>query len=115
MPEVIRSFVADAIFGYLSTLSLDADENLKKEGIPEDKIFFVGDVIVDSVLINLDKPKKSKILGEFGLQKELSSDYALLTLHRPSNVNDPESLHNILEAPKKYPRKSLLSFPSIPA
>ena len=112
MPEEINRLLTDAISDYLFTPSPDADENLKREGISEDKIFFVGDVMVDSLLYNLDKAKRSKILEELGLQ--LPTDYALLTLHRPSNVDDPESLHNILEALKKISREIPIIFPIHP-
>lgn len=112
MPEEINRLLTDAIAHYLFTPSPDADENLKREGIPQDKIFFVGDVMVDSLLYNLDKAKKSKILEELGLQ--LPTDYALLTLHRPSNVDDRESLHNILEALKRISREIPIIFPIHP-
>jgi len=119
MPEEINRLLTDQISDYLFTPSPDADENLKREGIPEDKIFFVGDVMVDSLLYNLDKAKRSKILEELGLQLptancQLPTDYALLTLHRPSNVDDPESLHNILEALKKISREIPIIFPIHP-
>jgi UDP-N-acetylglucosamine 2-epimerase (non-hydrolysing) len=119
MPEEINRLLTDAISDYLFTPSPDADENLKGEGIPQDKIFFVGDVMVDSLLYNLDKAKRSKILEELGLQLptancQLPTEYALLTLHRPSNVDDPESLHNILEALKKISREIPIIFPIHP-
>jgi len=119
MPEEINRLLTDAIADYLFTPSPDADENLKREGISEDTIFFVGDVMVDSLLYNLDKAKKSKVLEELGLQLptancQLPTDYALLTLHRPSNVDDPESLHNILEALKKISREIPIIFPIHP-
>lgn len=121
MPEEINRLLTDAISDYLFTPSPDADENLRGEGIPEDKIFLVGNVMVDSLLFNLEKAKKSNILKELGLKKELSSDnhqlttdYALLTLHRPSNVDDRESLHNILEALKRISREIPIIFPIHP-
>jgi UDP-N-acetylglucosamine 2-epimerase (non-hydrolysing) len=121
MPEEINRLLTDAISDYLFTPSPDADENLRREGIPEDKIFLVGNVMVDSLLFNLEKAKKSNILKELGLQKELSSDnhqlttdYALLTLHRPSNVDDRESLHNILEALKRISKEIPIIFPIHP-
>jgi UDP-N-acetylglucosamine 2-epimerase (non-hydrolysing) len=121
MPEEINRLLTDAIADFLFTPSPDADENLKREGIPEDKIFLVGDVMVDSLLFNLDKAKKSNILRKLGLQKELSTDrcqlptdYALLTLHRPSNVDERESLHNILEALKRISTEIPIIFPIHP-
>jgi UDP-N-acetylglucosamine 2-epimerase (non-hydrolysing) len=79
MPEEINRLLTDAISDYLFTPSPNADENLKREGVSEDKIFQVGNVMVDSLLFNLDKAKKSNILKKWGLQKGLSTDYALLT------------------------------------
>jgi len=58
MPEEINRLLTDAISDYLFTPSLDADENLKKEGIPEDKIFLVGNVMADSLLFSLEQAKK---------------------------------------------------------
>ena len=57
MPEEINHLLTDAVSDYLFTPSPDANENLKKEGIPEDKIFLVGDVMVDSLLFNLEQAK----------------------------------------------------------
>jgi len=121
MPEEINRLLTDAISDYLFTPSPDANENLKREGISEDKIFLVGDVMVDSLLFNLDKAEKSKILKELVLQKvsstdnsQLTTDYALLTLHRPSNVDDRESLYNILEALKKISKEIPIIFPIHP-
>jgi UDP-N-acetylglucosamine 2-epimerase (non-hydrolysing) len=123
MPEEINRLLTDAISDYLFAPSPDADENLKKEGIPEDKIFLVGDVMIDSLLFNLDKAKKTKILERLGLTKNPKSEirnpksprpYALLTLHRPSNVDDRKSLHNILEALKRISKEIPIIFPIHP-
>lgn len=123
MPEEINRLLTDAISDYLFTPSPDADENLKKEGIPEDKIFLVGDVMVDSLLFNLEKAKKTKILERLGLRRNPQSEiqnpkslrpYALLTLHRPSNVDDRESLYDILEALKRISKEIPIIFPIHP-
>ena len=114
MPEEINRLLTDAISDYLFTPSPNADENLKREGVSEDKIFQVGNVMVDSLLFNLDKAKKSNILKKWGLQKGLSTDYALLILHRPSNVDDSESLHGILEALRRISKEIPIIFPIHP-
>ncbi|MCK4823751.1 UDP-N-acetylglucosamine 2-epimerase (non-hydrolyzing), partial [bacterium] len=121
MPEEINRLLTDAISDYLFTPSQDANENLKREGIPNDKIFLVGDVMVDSLLFNLDKARKSNILKKWGLQKEfptdncqLTTDYALLTLHRPSNVDDKESFLNIINALTEISRHIPIIFPIHP-
>src|SRR3972149_2623869 len=67
MPEEINRIVTDTLSTYLFTPSPDADENLRNEGIPSGRIFLVGDVMVDSLLFNQDKARKSPILKELGL------------------------------------------------
>ena len=121
MPEEINRLLTDAISDYLFTPSPDADKNLRRDGIPEYKIFFVGNVMVDSLLYNLEKAKKSNILKELGLQKEQSTnkrqlitDYSLLTLHRPNNVDDRDSLHVVLEALKRISKEIPIIFPIHP-
>ncbi len=105
MPEEINRILTDAISDYLFTPSPDGDENLLKEGISSQKIFLVGDIMVDSLLFNLEIAKKTDILKRLGLQQKSSTDhcqpttdYCLLTLHRPSNVDNEESLLRILGA-----------------
>jgi UDP-N-acetylglucosamine 2-epimerase (non-hydrolysing) len=67
MPEEINRFLTDQISDFLFTPSPDANENLKKEGIPEENIFLVGNVMVDSLLFNLEKAQRSSILYKLGL------------------------------------------------
>jgi UDP-N-acetylglucosamine 2-epimerase len=67
MPEEINRLLTDQISDFLFTPSRDANENLKKEGIPEEKIFLVGNVMVDSLLYDLEKAKKSQMLERLGL------------------------------------------------
>lgn len=110
MPEEINRLLTDAISDYLFTPSVDADENLKNEGIPNEKIFQVGNVMVDNLLFNLNKARGSSILRSLNL----SSDYAVITLHRPSNVDHKENLSNILEALKTVSSKLPIIFPIHP-
>jgi UDP-N-acetylglucosamine 2-epimerase (non-hydrolysing) len=112
MPEEINRVLTDQISDYLFTPSPDADENLRKEGVSADKIFLVGDVMVDSLLAHKEKAKESKILHTLGLTSQKSEvksqksrnncaliqPYALLTLHRPSNVDDKDALLKIVHA-----------------
>ena len=121
MPEEINRLLTDAISDYLFTPSPDADENLKKEGIPTEKIFLVGDVMVDTLLFNLEKAKKSNILERLGLRRKsltdnclLTTDYCLLTLHRPSNVDNKESLSRILRALATVSSRIPIIFPVHP-
>lgn len=94
-PEEINRLVTDTISDYLFTPSVEADENLKKEGIPDRRIFLVGNVMIDSLLHNRQKAEQSQILSQL---KSRQKGYALLTLHRPSNVDNRKSLSSILTA-----------------
>jgi len=111
MPEEINRLLTDAISDYLFTPSPDADENLRKEGIAEEKIFLVGDVMVDSLLHNKDKANHSQILHQLNL---INKSYALLTLHRPSNVDEKESLLRIIKALCEISQKVPIVFPAHP-
>lgn len=110
MPEEINRLLTDSISDYLFTPTKEANENLRKEGIPQEKIYFVGDVMVDNLLINLKRADKSKIIE----QLTLNSEYALLTLHRPSNVDEKKNLKNIFSALQKISNKIQIVFPAHP-
>ena len=94
MPEEINRIVTDAISDILLTPSSDGDENLLKEGVPNSKIFMVGNVMIDSLLSNLEIAESLDVRGKYGLDK----DFALITLHRPSNVDDKETFERIISA-----------------
>jgi len=94
-PEEINRVLTDAISDYLFTTSIDDNENLKREGVAEERIYLVGNVMVDCLKQNMEKANKSLILNRLGLTKQ---GYALVTLHRPSNVDDKESLFRITKA-----------------
>jgi len=129
MPEEINRILTDQLSDLLFTTEEDANENLKKEGIPQEKIFFVGNVMIDTLFQHLEKAKKSDILNRLGLidQRLLTSDqglstrdyalstpYAVLTLHRPSNVDHKETFLNILEALKEISKRIPIIFPAHP-
>ena len=95
MPEEINRILTDAISDLLFTTSQDADENLKSEGIAADKIRFVGNVMIDSLLEHLKLAEKSNVRKELGID---GKDYAVLTLHRPSNVDDKQTFSGIFDA-----------------
>jgi UDP-N-acetylglucosamine 2-epimerase (non-hydrolysing) len=100
MPEEINRILTDAISDYLFTPSPDGDQNLLKEGISADKIFMAGDIMVDSLLFNLEKAKTTKILERLFLGDRLSTSpipYSVLTLHRPSNVDNRRTFERIVE------------------
>ncbi len=108
MPEEINRRLTDLIADYLFTPSPDAGENLRREGISEGKIFFVGNVMVDSLLHNREKAQGSDILLRLGLSK---GKYAVLTLHRPSNVDSAGSLTGITKALEVIGREVPVVFP----
>lgn len=97
MPEEINRIVTDAVADYLFTPSPDGDENLLKEGISPEKIFLVGDIMVDSLLYHLERAKASPIREKLSLMMLPDQAYGLLTLHRPSNVDNSESFKKILQ------------------
>ncbi|PIW65121.1 MAG: UDP-N-acetylglucosamine 2-epimerase (non-hydrolyzing) [Candidatus Omnitrophica bacterium CG12_big_fil_rev_8_21_14_0_65_50_5] len=95
MPEEINRLVTDSITDIFFTTSPDADQNLIKEGIAKNRIFFVGNVMIDTLMHNLNKASQSKILHNLHLKPR---GYALLTMHRPSNVDDPQILKRLAGA-----------------
>ena len=111
MPEEINRLLTDQVSDYLFTPSRDADENLMREGIPQEKIFFVGNVMVDSLLFNKARADQSQILAQLKLAEE---GYALLTLHRPGNVDEKHSLTNIMSAITKISEGIPVIFPAHP-
>ncbi len=95
MPEEINRLLTDQLSDLLLTPSPDADENLLAENIPPARIRFVGNVMIDSLYAQLERAGRSTIREELGVK---GTDYAVLTLHRPSNVDAPEPLTRILHA-----------------
>ncbi len=93
MPEEINRILTDSISDLLLTTSQDADENLRAEGIPDEKIRFVGNVMIDSLLEHL------KVAADSNVRKTLDvseGEYAVCTLHRPSNVDDKQVFSGII-------------------
>ena len=95
MPEEINRLVTDAIADVLWTPSADADENLLREGVARDKIDLIGNVMIDSFELLRDRIEQSDSRMQLGLA---DAEYGLLTLHRPSNVDHPNTLTAIVEA-----------------
>ena len=94
MPEEINRLVTDALADLLLTPSPDADENLVREGIPREKIRRVGNVMIDTLIDNLDRARQMRTVDRFGLKEH---KYVFVTLHRPSNVDNEKSLTSIME------------------
>jgi UDP-N-acetylglucosamine 2-epimerase (non-hydrolysing) len=95
MPEEINRLVTDAIADLLWTPSADADENLLREGVDEKKIDLIGNIMIDSFELLRSRIESSDARESLGLTSER---YGILTLHRPSNVDDSEKLTSIVSA-----------------
>ncbi|HEY4424861.1 MAG TPA: UDP-N-acetylglucosamine 2-epimerase (non-hydrolyzing) [Pyrinomonadaceae bacterium] len=110
MPEEINRLLTDQIADLLFTPSQDADENLIAEGIPKERICFVGNVMIDSLQKNLAVARALPTHEQLGID----GDYALLTLHRPSNVDGRDSFEGILAALEVIAAKLPIIFPVHP-
>src|SRR5439155_11130076 len=95
MPEEINRVLTDQLSDLLFTTSPEAEENLRREGVRAERVHFVGNPMIDSLERHLGRARESKIVEQLGLSAE---GYALVTLHRPSNVDAPETLAGILSA-----------------
>jgi UDP-N-acetylglucosamine 2-epimerase (non-hydrolysing) len=111
MPEEINRIVTDAISGRLFTTEESARENLLREGIAEERISFVGNTMVDSLLHHLDAARSRGVRERLGLA---GREYALLTLHRPSNVDGEARLGALLGALGEIARRQPILFPCHP-
>lgn len=100
MPEEINRKLTDAISTLLFVTEQSGVNNLRNEGVPAEKIFLVGNVMIDCLLRHRAMAAKSPILERLGMRQNGSRSlpYAVLTLHRPSNVDDPNTLQGILSA-----------------
>jgi len=95
MPEEINRMVTDVLSTLLFTTCEEANRNLVREGIAPDKIFFVGNVMIDTLVKHLDAARRLQVRQRFVLDQQ---GYALVTLHRPSNVDGVEAIQQILKA-----------------
>jgi len=111
MPEEINRVLTDQISDLLFTTEKEAEVNLKNEGIEEQKIFFVGNVMIDTLVTNLEKAKNLDTYKSLGLLKD---QYALITLHRPSNVDKKEDLIKIVDALNHLSERIKVFFPVHP-
>lgn len=111
MPEEINRVVTDRLADLLLTPSPDGDENLRREGISEKKIVCVGNVMIDTLLMQREKARSSRILEKLELS---NSQFAVVTLHRPSNVDDSHTLKQICSALETVAAKLPIIFPAHP-
>ena len=111
MPEEINRLLTDQLSDLLLTPSADADRNLLSEGIPAERIRLVGNVMIDSLFKQLERAEGSRVREELGVA---GADYAVVTLHRPSNVDEPATLRGILSALARISQRLPVVFPIHP-
>ena len=111
MPEEINRMVTDILCDLLFTTSPEARDNLLREGVDDQKIHFVGNVMIDSLRFYAADAEKSNILETLGLEKK---KYGLVTLHRPSNVDDAFQLAKLMQALVEIGAECPLIFPVHP-
>ncbi len=111
MPEEINRLLTDSISDLLFVTEPSGLEHLKREGIPDEKVHFVGNVMIDTLLKNRAKADASPVLDELALTPK---QYAVVTLHRPSNVDVAENLGSILDAFERIAEDMPIIFPMHP-
>lgn len=110
MPEEINRILVDSIADHLFITEQDGLDNLKKEGVDAQKVHFVGNVMIDSLIYYKEKASKLNIAG----QMKIEGDYILVTMHRPANVDTKEGLESILEIIENASRHLSIVFPIHP-
>lgn len=111
MPEEINRMVTDAITDFFFTTSEVANHNLKKSGIENERIFFVGNTMIDTLLVQMPNFRKPLVWEEIGLKPK---EYIVMTLHRPANVDEEAGLRNLMTAIIDSSRGLPLIFPVHP-
>jgi UDP-N-acetylglucosamine 2-epimerase (non-hydrolysing) len=111
MPEEINRIVVDNISDYLFVTEQDGLDNLKKEGVSDEKVFFVGNVMIDSLAYYHQKSKTLSTMQELDVK---AKEFMLVTMHRPANVDTPEGLGSILEIIEKASEHLSVIFPIHP-
>jgi UDP-N-acetylglucosamine 2-epimerase (non-hydrolysing) len=94
MPEEVNRIVTDSITDYFFTTSGTANENLRRCGVTDDRIFFVGNTMIDTLLFARQRFRKPSLWNDLELKDK---QYVVLTLHRPNNVDDPANLRRLLD------------------
>ena len=125
MPEEINRILTDSVANYLFVTEQSGLDHLKREGVPDEKVFFTGNVMIDSLVRYQEKAKSSSILVELDLQtsdlenrRDTSglheTDYIVMTMHRPANVDTETGLKAILELIELSTAKTKVVFPIHP-
>ncbi len=111
MPEEVNRVVTDALADLLLTPSRDGNENLLREGVPLAKIRLVGNVMIDALMANLSSARAIDLEREYGVRR---GEFAYVTLHRPSNVDQVESLAAIMSELRRLAERLPVTFPMHP-
>jgi UDP-N-acetylglucosamine 2-epimerase (non-hydrolysing) len=111
MPEEINRVLTDAVADLLFTTEESANRNLANEGVDPGKVFFVGNLMIDSLVSALKVTRQSSLRSELGLE---GKPYAVLTLHRPSNVDNEDQLTRTLDAIVEVAQRIPIVFPAHP-
>ena len=111
MPEEINRIITDSISDYLFVSEKSGLENLSSEGISDSKVFFVGNIMIDSLIQNMEKINKSEISNTLNLSK---NKYILATFHRPSNVDEKENLQKLISLLNRLSEHRDIIFPIHP-
>jgi len=111
MPEEINRVLTDRLSQFLFTTCENANNNLIREGISSEKIYFVGNVMIDTLLKSKKIPRDKDILQVLNLK---SKDYAVLTMHRPSNVDSKENLLSIFDSLNEIQKLVRIVYPVHP-
>jgi UDP-N-acetylglucosamine 2-epimerase (non-hydrolysing) len=111
MPEEINRKITDTLSDFLFVTEKSGIKNLKREGIPDEKVYFTGNVMIDSLVHFMEKAKRSSILSDLNLN---TGPYTLVTMHRPSNVDTKENLEKLLYVFSEISQHSKIVFPMHP-
>lgn len=115
MPEEVNRVLTDQLSDLLFTTERSAQANLEREGIDAGKVRFVGNVMIDTLRANLARAvAPAQSVAQAGLTLDADKPYALLTLHRPSNVDDPRALRPLLEVVREIGARCPVVFPVHP-
>lgn len=111
MPEEINRLATDVISDFLFVSERNGEINLKNEGIAPEKMFYVGNVMIDSLINFMEIAEQSKIMSQLNLNGD---DFVLITMHRPSNVDDKENISKFMAAFEEISKDIQIIFPIHP-
>ena len=116
MPEEINRILTDSVANYLFVTEQSGIDHLKNEGVPDEKVFFSGNVMIDSLVRYQEKAKSSTILDDLGLRSDvqLPTSYIVMTMHRPANVDTEQGLKSILRLIELSTSQTKVVFPIHP-